>query len=232
MMREKVIEELANRILALKRPHPIRVAIDGVDGAGKTTLADELATALRPGGREVIRASIDGFHRPEVERHQRGADSPKGYYLDSFDYGALRSALLGPLGPGGDLLYRDAVYDYRADLAVSQVPQLAFSDSILLFDGVFLLRPELFNDWEYKIFVQTGFPIATQRALERVFPGSALTPARSKLEAKYEKRYMPGQMLYLEKVRPQELADVIVLNDDLANPSLSYPPGNRWSRPF
>lgn len=232
MTRAKVIEELANHILAIKRNHPVRVAIDGVDGAGKTTLADELAVPLQKDGREVIRASIDGFHRPEVERYQRGEDSPKGYYLDSFDYGALRSALLGPLGLGGNLLYRTAVYDHRADEAISDVPQLAYSDAILLFDGVFLLRPELYNDWEYRILVNTDFRIAAQRALERIFPGAPTTPERAKLEARYERRYIPGQKLYYERVRPQELADVIMDNDELANPKLSYPPGNRWSRPF
>jgi hypothetical protein len=41
----------------------VRVAIDGVDGVGKTTLADELVAPLQLLGRDVIRASIDGFHQ-------------------------------------------------------------------------------------------------------------------------------------------------------------------------
>jgi len=49
----------------------VRTAIDGPDAAGKTTLADELAVALRERGRDVIRASIDGFHRPRRERYRR-----------------------------------------------------------------------------------------------------------------------------------------------------------------
>jgi uridine kinase len=44
----------------MRIPHPTRVAIDGVDAAGKTTLDDELAEVLRERGRGVIRASIDG----------------------------------------------------------------------------------------------------------------------------------------------------------------------------
>ncbi len=32
-----MIEELAARICRLKKPHTLRVAVDGVDGAGKTT---------------------------------------------------------------------------------------------------------------------------------------------------------------------------------------------------
>src|ERR671937_1286035 len=73
-----VIGDLANRIEPVRRPNPVRVAIDGVDAAGKTTLADELAPVLRRRGREVVRASIDGFHRPRAERYRRGELSPEG----------------------------------------------------------------------------------------------------------------------------------------------------------
>ena len=39
--RQNLVRNLASRIVEVVRPHPIRVAIDGVDAAGKTTLADE-----------------------------------------------------------------------------------------------------------------------------------------------------------------------------------------------
>ncbi|MFN8515402.1 MAG: hypothetical protein U0841_23010 [Chloroflexia bacterium] len=38
--------QLARRIGAIRRSHPTRVAVDGVDAAGKTTLADALAAVL------------------------------------------------------------------------------------------------------------------------------------------------------------------------------------------
>jgi len=64
MERSALLEVLVERIALLIRPHPIRVAIDGVDGVGKTTLANELVDPLRRRGLLVIRASIDGFHNP------------------------------------------------------------------------------------------------------------------------------------------------------------------------
>ena len=56
--------------------------------AGKTTLADELAVVLRAQGREVIRASTDGFHLPRSRSHRRDEYSAEGCYHDSFDYDA------------------------------------------------------------------------------------------------------------------------------------------------
>ena len=76
--RLQILEQLAGLIVAIGRPHPVRVAIDGVDAAGKTMLADELTPLIEARGRPAIRASADGFHNPRVIRYRRGADSPEG----------------------------------------------------------------------------------------------------------------------------------------------------------
>ena len=62
-----------------------------MDGAGKTTFADELAAELLREGRTVVRISVDGFHRPRDERYRRGRHSPEGFWADSYDYDALRT---------------------------------------------------------------------------------------------------------------------------------------------
>jgi uridine kinase len=124
LTRPDLIDRLVEMCQSLRRPHPVRVAIDGPDAAGKTTLADELARALRERGRSVIRASIDDWHLPREQRHRRGEASPKGYYEDSFDLPALKRALLGPLGPGGSLEYRSASFDFCKDVRLLYAGQL------------------------------------------------------------------------------------------------------------
>jgi uridine kinase len=216
MIRTHLLEQLAERIVSLDFPHPVRVAIDGIDAAGKTTLANELAPLIEARGRRVIRASIDGFHRPRAERYRRGADSPEGYYYDSFDYPALRAALLNPLGPGGDRRYRTAVFDVRADAPVAAPVQVAPADAILIFDGVFLQRPELCNLWDYRVFVDVDFAESVARAaLRDAHLGS---PAAAR--ARYWQRYVPGQRLYLDGIRPRERSEAVVDNNDPENPTL------------
>src|SRR5262249_33666513 len=141
--RRDLIAKLADRIGNTETNHPMRVAVDGVDAAGKTVLADELAVALAKTGRQIIRASIDGFHNPAAERRRRGSLSPKGYFFDSFNYSALVVSLLGPLGPGGSRMYRRAVFDFRTDESAQAPVEIAPPDAVLLLDGVFLLRREL-----------------------------------------------------------------------------------------
>jgi uridine kinase len=217
LSRAALVEQLAEVVDAVGCSHPVRVAVDGPDAAGKTTLAEELALGLRRRGRAVIRASIDGFHRPRAERYRRGEDSPLGYYEDSFDFGALRRVLLDPLGPEGDRRYRSAIFDFRVD-AAQPVPAVVATDSdILIVDGVFLLRPDLYDSWDLRIFVSASFAEILRRARER---DVALFGSPAEVERRYSARYIPGQKLYFAAVRPMEKADVVVDNDDPAQPVL------------
>ena len=215
MTREEVIEQLAASIAALRFSHPTRVAIDGVDGSGKTTLADELVAPVRGLGRTVIRASVDGFHHPRAVRYTRGPDSPEGYFLDSFDYATLKRELLDPLGSGGGAKYRTAAFDYRVDRRVESPWQVAPRDAVLLFDGVFLARPELQASWDLTIWLDVPFEITVERAIARDTRNGGDAAAT---RGKYERRYVPGQRLYLAQCRPRDRADIVLDNSDLERP--------------
>jgi uridine kinase len=197
--------------------HPVRVAIDGPPGAGKTTLADELAVAARGVSRDVIRASIECFLRPESTRYRRGPESPRGCYEDSFELERLVKELLEPLGEGGSRYYRTRVYDRRADRRSLSTRLEAAADAVLVFDGVFLLRPELVGAWDFRVFVDVGFDEAIRRVRSR---DVELFESPDEMERRYRARYLPSQQHYFRTVRPKELADVVVENDDLSRPTL------------
>lgn len=215
--RDALLQRLAGIIAAIERPHPIRVAIDGVDGAGKTRLADDLVRHVESKKRPVIRASIDGFHRPRAERYRRGPDSPEGYYYDSFDLAALRAVLLDPLGPGGNRRYRSVIFDWRADVPVIQPERVASGDSVLLFDGVFCLRPELVAWWDLRIFLDVDFSETLRRMLER---DRTPTASVEDVERRHWNRYVPGQKLYFAVARPLEMAHIVIDNTDPTEPRL------------
>jgi uridine kinase len=204
-----VVASVASRIAAVRQSHPVRVAFDGVDAAGKTTLADELVPHLVARGRPVIRASGDGFHRPRAERHRRGAESPEGYFEDAFARDLLRARLLDPLGPGGDRRYRTAVHDLDSDAPVDEPARLAPDDAVLLVDGVFLLHPDLADAWDFRVFVDVPLEESLRRGVER---DAARFGSAEEARSRYERRYVPAQRRYLERVRPRELADVVVDN--------------------
>ena len=90
---------------------------------------------------------------------------------------------------------------------------------MLLFDGVFLLRPELRERWDFSIFVRVDFEVAMKRAEERdleMFVGIAKVRLRS------EQVFVPGQRLYLSEVQPERWASVVVDNNDPAHPRIAH----------
>ena len=106
-----------------------------------------------------------------------------------------------------------------ADAPLPTMMEHAGENAVLLFDGIFLLRPELDGLWDYRIFVDVAFETALQRALVRDQPhlGSSTTTA-----TRYLQRYFPAQRLYLDTVRPQLRANAVVENDDPKHPRLRF----------
>ena len=147
----------------------------------------------------------------------RGSESPEGYYHDSFDYPALRTALLDPLGPGGSRRFRRRVFDFRTDEPVDAPLETAPLDAILVFDGVFLLRRELIGSWDFSVFVAVPFEETQRRAAARAV---ALFGSAEAVLHRYGARYVPGQQLYFDDCHPQQVADAVVGNADPAHPGL------------
>lgn len=187
--RADALAHLADALAAL--PDAARVAIDGVDAAGKTTIADELAVVLRDRGEQFERVCADDFLRPAAERHRRGRESAEGYYLDSFDHDALRRSVLATRGR-------------------------------VLVDGIFLMRPELNDLWDFRVFVDVSIEESIRRGAGRDAEHLGSAEAAERL---YRRRYAPAQRRYLAELRPQRLADVVVDNSVPESPRVAFRAG-------
>jgi len=191
----------------------VRVGIDGVDGAGKTCFADELAQALRATGRPVVRVGIDDFHSVRAVRYRRGRGSPSGFWLDSFDYPRLWAEVLHPLGPGGSRRYRPAGHDLETDRVLHPPLRSAPAGAVLVLDGIFLHRDELAGAWDLSVFLDVGFDETARRMAGR--DGSEPDPEHPSLT-----RYVLAQRRYLAECRPRQRADLVIDNTVLAAPVL------------
>lgn len=193
------------------------VAVDGVDGAGKSAFATGLADVFGEIGVAAFCASIDGFHRPRVERYQRGRRSPEGFYRDSYDYATFRRVLLDPFRDGaqtaGTTGFQLSAFDVSRDAPVESEWVTAPLDAVLVVEGIFLHRPELRDLWDWSLWLDAPFATTYARMAQR--DGSDPDP-----DAPANARYRLGQQLYLDEAHPRERADVVVDNTDPAHPRI------------
>jgi uridine kinase len=205
---QDVLAAVADRVPS---GHRLRIGVDGVDGAGKTTFCDDLAAVLRARGREVVRASVDDFHHPRAVRWRRGKDSPEGFFLDSFDYGRFTTGLLVPFGAGRP--FRRASHDLTTDEYVTPPAETAPPSAVLLVDGIFLHRDELAGLWDFSVFLSVEFAVSVARMARR--DGSPPDPDDPRL-----RRYVEGQRRYLARCDPAARASLVIDYNDLADPGL------------
>ena len=171
------------------------VAVDGIDGAGKTTFAEGLASVFAEDGSAVFRASIDGFHRPRVERYARGRTSPEGFYRDSYDYATFRRVLIDPFRDGGQPAL-------RPDSSSRRSTCIAMRRSIRVGDGAARRGARRRRDLPAPPRAAGHLALvglARRAARCRRPPRRRSRRHRSRLPAPSNTRYREGQELYLVK---------------------------------
>jgi uridine kinase len=210
--RVALLDRLADEVVGVGAGVFVRVGVDGVDGAGKTVFAEELALAVRVRGRVVVHASVDGFHHPPALRYARGRDDPEGFYRDSYDLDALRRELLDPFGPGGDGRHRVRLFDVATESPCPAPRVVAAPVTMLIVDGIFLHRPELRAVWNWSVWLEVERATALKRGVDRDGRGSADPTAAC------NRRYVEGQRLYMREATPQQHATHVIDNNDLARP--------------
>lgn len=214
-----LLRGLRDEVRQHNRGGRVLIAVDGIDGAGKTMFADALADIFAEDGATVFRASIDGFHRPRAERYERGRNSPEGFYLDSYDYATFRRVLIDPFREGWQTNaatgFQLEAFDVSRDAPVESAWVTAPKDAVLIVDGIFLHRPELRRLWNWSVWLEVSPEVATARMAQR--DGTNPDPS-----APSNARYRQGQELYLREAKPQDAASVIVDNTDPTHPMRVY----------
>lgn len=211
--RREVITALAACLPPSAGADCLRVAIDGVDGSGKSVLAGELAAALRASGRPVIQVSADDWHQQRALRHARGRTSPEGFWLDSYDYPRLRAEVLDPLGPGGSREYRLHGHSLETDEVLRGPTLTAPEGAVVVVDGLFLQRAELQGCFEFVVWLDVPFEETARRMAVR--DGTPPDPDDPAME-----RYVGGQRRYFAECAPWSGADLVIDNTDVERPRI------------
>ena len=126
-------------------------------------------------------------------------------------------------------IVRTAAFDEPSDSSIDETTPVGRS-AVLIFDGLFLQRPELVRFWDLVIFLEADDRVNDRWVtyLLSDLPEDASSRAATiddRLDRARWPRYRAGWRLYAESVQPSEHAAVLVDNNDLAAPRLIRPPG-------
>jgi uridine kinase len=210
-----LVQKTAQNIARLSSGR-LRVAIDGLTAAGKTTFGNELGAAFRHLGRATLRASLDDFKNPWSEAREQGYDrvSGEGYYRNAYDFRSATELLLAPAGPDGSGQVVLCAHDPLTGVDHRNVVIDAPADAILIVDSAFAFRSEYNAFWDYRIWLDVSAPLSLSRGIERDSAIEGLEEA-TKL---HRDRYRPAEAIYVAEVDPSAAADLVIDNSDFANP--------------
>jgi uridine kinase len=165
------------------------VCIDGLGGAGKSTLAEAVASE-RP---DVTVVHGDDFYGPQAGDWTTW--TPQQGYERYFDHDRLEDQILRPLRSGSRASFQR--YDWSANALADWVE--VDPDGLVVVEGVYLLRPRLRRYWDLAIYVDAARDLRQRRM-----------HARGQNDAGWIDRWAAAEDYYETVVRPRVFADVIV----------------------
>lgn len=208
-MPDRRASDVAERALALHAQlrRGVSVGISGVDCAGKSTLAEQVRARLVERGLPVVLLAGDELTRPSHERYAE-ADEGLGYYRDSFDYRpifeeilpAVRSSSVGPV--------HLPVSDWERDGWTQRTVELA-PGAVVVVEGCFLFADDRAGEFDLSVWLDLPLEEVIPRALGRPRDLERMGGPDG-VRDRYDRRYVPGQRLHLERDRPHEQATIVV----------------------
>lgn len=203
-----LILSLLNKISS-KKDTPIRVAINGIEGTGKTTFAMKFHNFLNQEKIfDPVHVSIDGFHFNKQHRYQQGRDSAKGYYEDCYDEKSFVEKVL-LFSQTNPFQYIPATHDLETDEYLNLSPIEISSNSVLITDGAYLFKENYRDHWDLKIYLKTDFDTARERGVKRDMENLG---GKESTEQKYLDRYHAASQMYIQENNPESLADIVIDN--------------------
>jgi pantothenate kinase len=206
VMLEDIAAELISRAGGVKR---YMVAVAGPPGAGKSTLADNLASALQAKGESAEVLPMDGFHMDNAILIERGQLARKGI-PETFDVRAFLD-IVKAVRPG-DQEVLVPVFDRSRELAIASARVVSPDHRFIIVEGNYLLFSqgkwaELEGMFDYSIMLAPPIEVLEERLWTR-WKGYDLDDKAA--QAKVYENDLPNGRLILGNRRPADLTIEIV----------------------
>lgn len=190
------------------------LAVDGIDGSGKSMLADRLLGVLAQAGTPAVLLRVDDFRRP-IAWGQDARGEADVYYEDYYDLALLERGARAFLQ--GDSGFELPVFDSRTERHQGR-RTIAFDGAPLaLIEGVFAQRVRAVREGAAIVYIETSREEARRRILAR---DTARGRTVADVTHRIETRYFPAQARYIREHDPVAHADALIAHERAGAPDL------------
>ena len=168
-----------------KQNTPYTIGINGIDCAGKTTLAKDLSGQLKQSGINNEIFHIDDFNNPKVEKETYRAFVSGNWNENDFDR------------------YYEAIIDFQK--ARGAVEAASASTEIVIVEGIFIFQPQLNNIFNYRIYLEVDASVALTRFEERRRLKGDDRPVEI-----FKDIWVRAHNKYVSEINPQKICDLLI----------------------
>lgn len=204
---DDIVGEVLNRAGNARR---FLIAIAGPPGAGKSTMADKVASGLKAKGESAAVLPMDGFHMDNAILIERGLLARKGI-PETFDVRGFLDIVKAVRPADQEVLV--PVFDRSRELAIASARPIDPQDRFIIIEGNYLLFTqgkwaELDGIFDYTIMLAPPMEVLEERLWDR-WRGYKLTEEEA--SAKVYGNDLPNGRLILENRRPADITLEIAL---------------------
>ncbi len=186
------------------------IAIDGLDGSGKSTFARHLIASLAEAGETAVLLRVDDFRQPVTwTTPECEADL---YYDSYYDLAQCESCLRSFVAGEDEVAI--PMYDIVAEKVTGTRGVDLRGATVAIVEGVFPLRiPQAAAG--LLIYLDASEGVIRDRILARDLQKSRTA---EEIARRIDRRYVPSQRRYLREHRPRDRADIVIDNEDPSAP--------------
>lgn len=180
------------------------IGIDGLGGAGKSTVSEELCSGLGTAGIHTILLHIDDFIHTRQIRYNSEYPEWQCYYDLQWRYDYFTDTVERIKTASGSSVEVE-LYDKENDSYFTEKYDVTDRTAVIV-EGIFLQRKELRGIFDYMIYIDVPEDVRMKRVLQR---DTYIGNERQIIE-KYENRYFPAERHYFGEYRPDRSADFVI----------------------
>ncbi|MBU5312814.1 AAA family ATPase [Tissierella carlieri] len=199
---EKLLDKIIEKRTLQKN---LIIGIDGLGGAGKTTIVNSLKSQLSNRDYNTVILHIDDFIHPKNIRYNESKEEWYCYYNIQWRYDYLIKEILMAVKEGIEIDKEIEIYDKDNDIYTLEQIKIS-QGSIILLEGIFLQRKEIREYFDYVIYLDVPKEVRLNRVMNRdKYMGNS-----EEIKLKYERRYFPAEDKYIEEYSPIQNADYVL----------------------